>query len=270
MQATTPGSSGSQRPNFLNFQVDHMTMLMTPEMYNVYYLVFRIVFGCSPNDIIYEKRKEWVAGTGEKSLTYALNLGDAVETDRAINKTLVAAVQPSEPVSSPSHVRSMLSEHKAASHWQHVALRTPDLIKFHEHALSLGVRFVTPIMRDTDEDVIQVFSGEWYHRNSHPSALFFEFVQRDVTPELLKKMEERNRETLFRDKTFLGLYGVKEKEYQSGKITPFIDFSVFDRLYDLVGNKNQWEITEDDVSRAEEVMRTHADKYPGVQENWST
>ncbi len=250
------------RPDFLNFSVDHMTMLVVPEMYNVFYAVYRIVFGVTKNDEIYEKRREWVQGEGDRSLTYAVSVGEVKTSTQAINKTMIAMVQPTEPMTQPSHVRSMLGDHKAAAHWQHIALRTPDLLSFHNHALSLGVRFVTPIMKEDDEDLIQVFSGEWYYPGMPASGLFFEFVQRDVTPELLKKLDAHNRESLFRDKTFLGLYDVKEKEYQSGKVKPFIDFELYDLLYKQVGKKNQWEITEDDLSRCERTMRDYAKAHP--------
>ena len=64
-------------------------------------------------------------------------------------------------------------------------------------------------------------------RASTPSGMFFEFLQRNPNAEMMRKIEERNRESWFRDKTFLGLYGEKEKEYRSGKGTPFIDFELF-------------------------------------------
>ena len=211
----------------------------------------------------YEKRKEWVAGQGERSLTYAICVGDEAEcpSDKIINKALIAFIQPTEPESQSSHVRTMLKDHRAAAHWQHIALRTPDLMAFHEHALKHGVRFITPIMKE-DDDTIQIFSGEWYYPGSPASGLFFEFVQRNVTSTLLKRIEERNRETWFNDYTFMGLYGEKEKEYQSGNVTPFIDFALFDQLKELIGNRHQWEITEEDVSKASEIMQDYAKKYP--------
>jgi hypothetical protein len=70
-------------------------------------------------------------------------------------------------------------------------------------------------------------------------------------------MAERNRESWFNDKTFLGLYGEKEREYQSGNVTPFIDEELFHQLAAVVGAKKMWEITEEDVRRCEEAMRAH-------------
>ena len=55
------------RPSFLNFKVDHMTLLVQPELYNVSYLIFRTIFGCTPEHVLYEKRKEWVPGQGDQS-----------------------------------------------------------------------------------------------------------------------------------------------------------------------------------------------------------
>ena len=65
------------RPEFLNFKVDHMTLLVQPRLYNVAYLIFRNIFGCTPEHVLYEKRKEWEAGKGEKSLTFAMQVGAA-------------------------------------------------------------------------------------------------------------------------------------------------------------------------------------------------
>jgi len=239
---------------FLNFQVDHMTLLVEPKFYNITYLIFRIIFGARKEDIIYEKRKEWVKGKGEASMTFAVRIGRSVVGNASLQNTIIALVQPSEPETIPSHVREMLKGHNASAHWQHIALRTPDLLAFHHYALEHGVNFITPILRDEDEDLIQVFSGEWYLPNEKPSGMFFEFVQRDPTEALLKKLEEHNRESWFRDKTFLGLYGEKEKEYRGGVIKPFIDHELFNKLYEKFGKKNVWEITEEDVLAAEKIM----------------
>jgi len=245
---------------FLNFQVDHMTLLVTPEMYKQVYLILRIIFGVAKKDVLYEKRKEWIKGQGEVSMTFAVSIGQGRSSSNGslLNNTIVAVVQPSEPESQSSHVRRMLKEHDAASHWQHIALRTQDLLTFHQYALERGVNFITPILKDEDEDLIQVFSGEWFSPGAKPSAMFFEFVQRNPNPALLKKLEERNRQSWFRDKTFLGLYGEKEKEYQSGRVTPLMDHELFEKLQDLVQGKHVWEITEEDVQKAEQRMIDYA------------
>ncbi len=50
------------KPSFMNFAVDHMTMLFHPKLYNLSYVVFRIIFGTGPEDVLYEKktgRKKW-------------------------------------------------------------------------------------------------------------------------------------------------------------------------------------------------------------------
>lgn len=245
------------RPDFLNFKVDHMTLLVQPEMYNVTYLVFRTIFGCTPENILYEKRKEWVKGQGEESLTFAMQVGDSGGYQEKFDNTMIAVVQPSEPKSQPSHVREMLDGHRAAAHWQHIALRTPDLMTFHRHALERGVNFITPILRDDSEDVIQIFSGEWFFPGSPPSGMFFEYLQRNPSPELLQKVASHNREAWFNDKTFLGLYGEKEAEYQSGKVTPFLDPALFEKLQSLVKSKKVWEIKDSDLQAAEDAMKDY-------------
>jgi hypothetical protein len=231
-----------------------MTLLVQPQLYNVAHVIFRTVFGCMPEHVVYEKRKEWIAGEGDQSLTYAMQVGQGTDLSPELQTTMIAVVQPSEPASMRSHVREMLDGHRAAAHWQHIALRTSDLLAFHAHATARGVNFITPVLRDESENVIQVFSGEWFFPGSPASGMFFEFLQRNPSPELLQKMAERNRESWFNDKTFLGLYGEKEQEYQSGKIKPFIDEALFEQIAAVVAPKKMWEITEDDVKRCEKLM----------------
>ncbi len=250
----------SKKHSFLNFHVDHMTMLVEPKMYNITYVIFKTIFGCTQDDIIYEKRKEWKKGLGEKSMTFAACIGRGAKVDTTLQNTIIALVQPSEPESQPSHVREMLVGHNASAHWQHVALGTSDLLAFHEYALERGVNFITPILKDDDEDLIQVFSGEWYFPGGKPSGMFFEYVQRNPTEALLKKLEEHNRESWFRDKTFLGLYGEKEKEYQGGKVVPFLDHDLMLELQKKLEKKHVWEITDSDISDAEKTMLDYSKK----------
>lgn len=248
------------RKPFCNFQVDHMTLLVDPRLYPASYAIFRIVFGAGPKEILYEKRKEWVKGQGEASMTYAVRIGQNAGKSSFLNNTIVAVVQPSEPEGQPSHVREMLAKHMAAAHWQHIALRTPDLLAFHQYARERGVNFITPILKDQNEDLIQVFSGEWYLPGGSPSGLFFEFVQRNPTPSLLKKLQERNRQSWFRDRTFLGLYGEKEKEYLGGRVTPFIDHELLTQIQSKIAPKKLWEIKEEEIKAIERLMLAYASK----------
>ena len=50
----------------------------------------------------------------------------------------------------------------------------------------------------------------------------------------------------------------KEREYQSEEVTPFIDFELFDQLKSQVAKKKLWEITEEDIKRAENTMLEYA------------
>jgi hypothetical protein len=250
----------SQKPSFLNFKVDHMTLLVQPEMYGVAYSMFRIIFGAGPTDILYNKTKEWEPGAGEKSMTFAAMVGNAPEESKAVDKTIIAVVQPTEPAKQPSHVRTMLDGHKAAAHWQHIALRTNDLMTFHKHAEDRGVNFITPILKDEEDDLIQVFSGEWFYPGIVSSGMFFEFLQRNPSEAALKRLEDRNRESWFQDKTFMGLYGEKEREYQSGEVTPFIDFELFESLRRIIGGREVYAITEKDLKTMEETMMNYAAK----------
>ena len=250
----------SKKYPFLNFQLDHMTMHVDPKMYNACYAIFRVLFGVEKEDVIYEKRKEWVKNTGEKSMTFAVRVGHGTIGDPKFQNTIFAIVQPSEPESIPSHSRDLLKKHLSTVHWQHVALRTNDLLAFHKFALERGVNFITPIMKDEDEDVIQVFTGEWYLPDTQSSGVFFEFVQRNPTPDLLKKLEEHNRQSWFKDKTFLGLYQEKEMENQSGNVRSFLDQALFKKIQSMLDQKHLWEISESDIQNAEKIMIEYACK----------
>lgn len=247
----------SSKKPFLNFQVDHMTLLVQPNLYKVAYLAFRVIFGVGPDDLLYEKRKTWDEKEGEQSMTYAVRLGQGVHPDPSMNSTIIAVVQPSEPKHQSSHVREMLDSHSAASHWQHIALRTTDLLAFHKHALERGVQFITPILKDGEENLIQVFSGEWYFPGTIPSGMFFEFLQRNPSDDNLKVVHAMNNETWFRDKTFLGLYGEKEREYAEKNVTPFLKFDLFEQLLKEFKSKQIWELTAEDFQKAEDMMIEH-------------
>jgi hypothetical protein len=243
---------------FHNFIVDHMTFLVEPDLYKTTYALFRIIFGVSKEDLIYEKRSNWPGQKKPASMTFASRLG--VESNaRVPAQTIVAVVQPTEPKGKSSHVRTMLKNRGGGCHWQHIALRTPDLVAFHRFALARGVNFITPILKDADEDLIQVFSGEWMVPGGKPTATFFEFVQRDPSAELLKQLEtSSNREAWFRDKTFLGLYGKKEQEYQRGKAVPFIDDALSKKIAARLKGHEVFEVEEAQLEKIEADMLEHA------------
>jgi len=240
---------------FQNLVVDHMTFLVEPRFYKVTYALFRVVFGVPPEDVIYNKRRQWPGEKEEASMTFAARVG-RYEQDPSLNASMIAVVQPTEPAKQRSHVREILKNRGGSAHWQHIALRTPDLLAFHEHCLERGVNFITPILKDGDEDLIQVFSGEWKLPGATPSGIFFEFVQRSPNPELLSKIEKRQQ--FFRDKTFLGLYDEKEKEYQSGKVVPFIDDALFEKIEKALGPVKVWEIGERELEGVERLMIDYA------------
>lgn len=244
----------SNKPSFLNFTVDHMTMLFHPKLYTIAYVVFRVVLGARPEDILYEKRRPGAKGEKDTSMTFATRVGTWEPKEKDPLPTIFALVQPSEPVGQPSHVRTMLEGHQQTTHLQHVALRTPDLISFHKHCVERGVQFVTPILKDEHENLIQIFSGEWFLPGGKPSGFFFEFVQRDPSNDELAEIQRQNKQSWFRDETFLGLYDEKEREYQSGKVRPFLSDELFQAIIDYVGPKQVYEITEDDLAQIEKLM----------------
>ena len=246
---------------FHNFVVDHMTFLVEPDLYKTTYALFRIIFGVTREDLIYEKRSNWPGQKKQASMTFASRIG--VEKDaRVPAQTIIAVVQPTEPKGQSSHVRTMLKTRGGSCHWQHIALRTPDLVGFHAFCLERGVNFITPILKDAEEDLIQVFSGEWMMPGAaKPSATFFEFVQRDPSPELLKQLETAsNREAWFRDKTFLGLYGEKENEYKKGKAAPFIDDALAKRITARLKGLEVFEIEDSLLDEVEADMLDYAAK----------
>ena len=241
------------KPGYMNLTVDHMTILLHPKLYTLSYVLFRIIMGVRPEDILYEKRRKAKDGK-EISMTYATKVGEWSSEEKNPLNTIFALVQPSEGPDESSHVREMLDGHENAAHLQHIALRTNDLLAFHKHCLDRGVQFVTPILKDEDEDLIQAFSGEWFYPGSKPTGLFFEFLQRNPSSAEVAEIQKMNKQTWFRDKTFLGLYNEKEKEYQSGKILPFISEPVFHAVSELIGKKQVWELTEENIARAESLM----------------
>ena len=243
---------------FHNFVVDHMTFLTDPELYKTTYALLRVIFGVSREDLIYEKRSNWPGQAKPASMTFAARVG-VEKNPKVPGQTIFAVVQPTEPATQSSHVRTMLKNRGGSCHWQHIALRTPDLIGFHKFCEDRGVNFITPVLKDADEDLIQVFSGEWMLPGAAPSATFFEFVQRDPSPELLKQLEtSSNREAWFRDKTFLGLYGEKEKEYQSGKVTPFIDDALAGIIAKRLDGLEVFEIEDSLLEKVEADMLAYA------------
>lgn len=247
-----------KRP-FHNFLVDHMTFLVEPDLYKTTYALLRIVFGVSRKDLIYEKRSDWPGQRKPSSMTFAARLGVGTGA-RLPASTVVAVVQPTEPKGAPSHVRAMLKRRGGGCHWQHIALRTPDLLGFHRFCVERGVNFITPVLRDDKEDLIQVFSGEWMVPGGQPTATFFEFVQRDPSASLLKRLEAASdRQAWFRDKTFLGLYGEKENEYRRGRVTPFIDDALSRRIAERLKGLEVWEIGDDLLDRVEDDMRDYAE-----------
>lgn len=241
------------KPAFMNFTVDHMTLLLHPKLYTVAFAVFRLIFGTTPDDLLYEKRRKLKDGK-EVSMTFATRIGEWQAQARDPLNTIIAVVQPSEPMDQSSHVREMLDGHQQVAHWQHIALRTPDLISFYEHAMKRGVQFVTPILKDEEENLIQVFSGEWFFPGSKASGLFFEFLQRDPSDSELAQLQKANKQSWFRDETFMGLYGEKEKEYQSGKVRPFLTDELFNAISKKLEGKQVWDITETDLKEIDAMM----------------
>ena len=246
-----------KRP-FHNFVVDHMTFLVEPDIYKTTYALFRIILGVSREDLIYEKRSNWPGQAKPASMTFAARIG-LEKNPKVPNQAIIAVVQPTEPKAQSSHVRTMLQNRGGGCHWQHIALRTPDLPSFHRFALDRGVNFITPILKDADDDLIQVFSGEWMVPGGKPTATFFEFVQREPSPALLKELESAsNREAWFKDKTFLGLYGEKENEYKAGNATPFISDALAKKIAARLEGLEVWEIGDDLLDKVEADMLEHA------------
>ena len=248
----------SEKP-FLNFQVDHMTLLLQPEFYKVAYVAFQVIFGLTfkfepkSEDLIYHMETGEDDGT-KKSMTYAIRLGQGSSPNAELNRTVIAIVQPTEPDAQASHVRDMLDG--GAAHWQHIALRTSDLFAFYDHARERGVQFVTSIRKDSVEDLIQVFSGELYFPGTKPSGVFFEFVQRNPTEKDLQTVKDR--QAMFRDETFMGLYKQKQLEYDSKIVKPFLSFELFNLLLKEFRDINLWEIEESHIEQAEDIMIQYA------------
>src|ERR1035437_3764026 len=115
VRAPATGGRMKKQP-FHNFVVHHMTFLTDPDLYKTTYALFRIVFGVSREDLIYEKRSNWPGQKKAASMTFASRLG--VEKDaRVPSQTIVAVVQPTEPADKSSHARPMLQNRAGACAW---------------------------------------------------------------------------------------------------------------------------------------------------------
>lgn len=244
------------KPKFMNFAVDHMTLCLQPQLYTVMYAVFQILFGLTPEELLYEKRRKHKDGK-EVSMTFANRIGRWESKEGNELDTIIAVVQPSEPTNEPSHVREMLDGHGLASHWQHIALRTSDLIGFHKYALERGIQFVTPILRDDHDNLIQIFSGELFYPGSRASGLFFEFLQREPSEGEIAQLQKANKQTWFRDETFMGLYEEKEREYQSGKVRPLLSDALFMEISEKIGKRQVWELDQKALDEIEQIMLKH-------------
>lgn len=247
------------KPAFANFAVDHMTVCFHPKLYTVMYAVMQILFGLTPDDLLYEKRRKHKDGK-EVSMTFANRVGRWESTPGNELDTIFALVQPSEPENEPSHVRTMLDGYGRAAHLQHVALRTTDLISFHKFALERGIQFVTPILRDDHDNLIQIFSGELFYPGSKASGFFFEFLQRQPSEGELAELQKTNKQTWFRDETFLGLYEEKEREYQSGKVRPLLSDELFMAISEKIGSRQVWELDAKALDEIEKIMLKHGKK----------
>src|SRR5438874_1117564 len=114
------------KKSYLNLVVDHTTIFVEPRSYNVTYALFRVVFGVAPEDVLYNKRLKWPGEKEEKSLTFASRIG-RYENRPGLDNAIIAIVEPTEPPSQSSHVRTILKNRGGSIHCFHIALRTPDL-----------------------------------------------------------------------------------------------------------------------------------------------
>ena len=98
---------------FHNFIVDHMTLLVEPELYRTTYALFRIVFGVSKENLLYEKRSNW-PGQKPASMTFASRLGieknGRVPAQTIVARDLIEGEQASRTVA-PELLRDPLVAH---------------------------------------------------------------------------------------------------------------------------------------------------------------
>jgi hypothetical protein len=96
-----------------------------------------------------------------------------------------------------------------------------------------------------------------------PSGFFFEFLQRDPSDDELATIQKANKQSWFRDETFLGLYDEKEREYQSGNVLSFLPKDVMAALLKYLEGKEVYEITEADLEACDKIMIDMAAKAQG-------
>jgi hypothetical protein len=247
------------RKPFQNLVVDHITTLCHPSFYPIMYIIDRVIFGVPKEGIIYHIPDPDTAKPDSRSLTYAASLGKLTRLS-VFDQTLSARVQPGDPDVPSAHVWRML-EGKYSSrgvHTQHIAYRSKDVCTLVEHARSYGMNFVTPLCHEEDQNFIQIFTGEFYGPETEPGT-FLEFVQREVDAEVLRRVEECNRETFFRDRAFMQIFQAKEDEEKTGIISPILDFELQALLNTKVVRGRQVPRFEDDLELAAEIMQQYAD-----------
>ena len=61
-------------------------------------------------------------------------------------------------------------------------------------------------------------------------------------------------------KHFWVWYSEKEREYQSGNVTPFLDFDLLGIINRELADKKIWQISEADFSRIEDLMIDYSKK----------
>ena len=66
----------NRKQPFHNFTVDHMTLLFDQKLYPIIYATFRIIFGTTPDDLLYEKRRVQKDTGKEMSMTFATRVGE--------------------------------------------------------------------------------------------------------------------------------------------------------------------------------------------------
>ncbi len=76
-----------------------------------------------------------------------------------------------------------------------------------------------------------------YQALSKPSGFFFEFLQRDPSDDELAQIQKANKQSWFRDETFLGLYAEKEREYQSGNVLSFLAPELMNAIFEYIGDR---------------------------------
>ncbi len=156
-----------------------MTLLTEPELYKITYALFPRRLRRRPRGHHLREAPALARGPAGEAILHDLRLDARRALREAASKSSNAdasspsSSRPSPPTQQRPTCATILEEQRRrlplAAHRS--ADRRTSMAFHRQFALERGVNFITPILKDADEDLIQVFSGEWMVPGGPPDRL---------------------------------------------------------------------------------------------------